>query len=69
VSRERAPRPGATWETRLVHNEVVITDPEGPLGGPTRVAPWTADGPQPAGTRPNRAARRAAARDQRKARR
>jgi hypothetical protein len=54
VTREHSPRPGAGWETRLVRNEVVVTDP---------------GGPQPADTRPNRAARRAAARDQRKARR
>ncbi|MCG6493409.1 hypothetical protein [Kitasatospora sp. A2-31] len=67
MTREHAPRPGATWETRLVANEVVVTAPEGPWGGSTRVTPWIVDGPQAVPPRPNRATRRATARAARKA--
>lgn len=65
MTREHAPRPGVTWETRLVRHEVVVTDPDGPWGGPTRFTPWTDDGPQPTAPRPNRAARRAARKNRR----
>lgn len=56
MSREYTPRPGAAWDTRLVSNERVVLD----------TTDW-ADHNAPAAPRPNRAARRAAARQQRKA--
>jgi hypothetical protein len=62
VSREHTPRPGATWERRTVRREVVV--PDGPWDGLLAVVtPWPVEPPAP---RPNRADRRAAAR-QRKA--
>lgn len=46
---ERAPRPGVTWETRLVRNETVVDDTD--TAGP--------DTNQPLPPQPNRATRRA----------
>jgi hypothetical protein len=51
VTREHSPRPGVTWETRLVTREVLDDAASD-------------NDPQP--PRPNRAARRAAARANRK---
>ncbi|MEU1284941.1 hypothetical protein [Kitasatospora sp. NPDC005856] len=48
MTTERPPRPGRTWETTTVRNEVVVPD----------------NAPDP---RPNRATRRALARNARKA--
>lgn len=63
MSREHTPRPGATWERRAVRREVIV--PDGPWDGlPVRVTPWGLEQPAPP---PNRATRRAAARQQRKA--
>ncbi|MFJ8538137.1 hypothetical protein [Streptomyces sp. NPDC093591] len=50
---ERSPRPGVTWETRLVRTEVVVDDPDD-----TTVPGMN----EPVPPRPNRATRRAAAR-------
>lgn len=62
MSREHTPRPGVTWERRTVRQEVIV--PDGPWDGlPVVVTPWPVEPPAP---RPNRATRRAAAR-QRKA--
>ncbi|PBC80144.1 hypothetical protein BX265_4980 [Streptomyces sp. TLI_235] len=63
MSREYKPRPGVTWERRTVRREVVI--PDGPWDGlPVVVTPWPAEPDPP---RPNRATRRALARNARKA--
>jgi len=50
---ERAPRPGATWETELVRTETVVDEPDD-TSGP--------DMNQPLPPRPNRETRRALAR-------
>lgn len=62
MSSEYTPRPGTTREHRTVRREVVV--PDGPWDGlPVVVTPWTSDGPLRPVPRPNRAARRAAARN------
>lgn len=66
VRPEHSPKPGATWERRVVRREVIV--PDGPWDGlPVRVTPWTEDGPPKPAPQPNRATRRAAARAARKA--
>lgn len=72
MAREHSPRPGAHWQTVPVRREVIVTDPEGPWGGPTAIRPWT-DEPTPPPWQPtppaNRADRRAAKRALRKGQR
>lgn len=65
---ERAPRPGATWETQLIlHGEIVVdTSSDVPRFLDREPAPPAPESAAASGPRPNRATRRALARATRK---
>jgi hypothetical protein len=63
VTREHTPRPGATWQQQPTTREVAV--PDDSWDGPIVVRFWGLNEPTP--TRPNRRARRDAARAARKA--